>query len=119
VRTLTTALLLLVLAAPAGADRSRPPTHKTFVWFRDEIDASFRSCHKVTEYAPRLGYSTRTLNRLARENTGLSAKELTSASCSRRGGPLRTGRTPWRGSPRTSASMTRRTSRRTSTSAPA
>jgi AraC-like DNA-binding protein len=76
VRTLTTALLLLVLAMPAGTDRSRPPTHEAFVWFRDEIEASFRSCHKVTEYAARLGYSTRTLNRLARDNTGLSAKEL-------------------------------------------
>lgn len=75
-RTLTTALLLLVLAAPAGAERSRPPTHEAFVWFRDEIEASFRTCHKVTEYAARLGYSTRTLNRLARENTGLTAKEL-------------------------------------------
>jgi len=63
-------------APPPGADRGRLPTHAAFVWFRDEIEASFRTCHKVTEYAARLGYSTRTLNRLARENTGLSAKEL-------------------------------------------
>ena len=34
------------------------------------------SWHKVSDYADRLGYSSRTLNRLARQNTGLSAKEL-------------------------------------------
>jgi AraC-like DNA-binding protein len=62
----------------AGQEGSghRPPTHQAFVWFRDELEANFRTWHKVAEYAARLGYSTRTLNRLARENTGLSAKQL-------------------------------------------
>jgi AraC-like DNA-binding protein len=32
--------------------------------------------HQVSQYADRLGYSARTLNRLARANTGLSAKQL-------------------------------------------
>ncbi|HEX6355656.1 helix-turn-helix domain-containing protein [Actinophytocola sp.] len=74
-RTLAAALLLLVMAVPDGSGH-RPPTHQAFVWFRDELEASFRTRHKVADYAARLGYSTRTLNRLARENTGLSAKQL-------------------------------------------
>ncbi|TCO44590.1 AraC-like DNA-binding protein [Kribbella antiqua] len=74
-RALAAALLLLVMAEPEGSGR-RPPTHEVFVWFRDELEANFRTRHKVAEYAARLGYSTRTLNRLARENTGLSAKQL-------------------------------------------
>ena len=52
------------------------PTHEAYGWFRDHIEEHFRHWHKVSEYADRLGYSTRTLNRLAREYTGLSAKEL-------------------------------------------
>lgn len=72
---LAAALLLLVMAVPEGSGH-RPPTRQAFVWFRDELEASFRTRHKVAEYAARLGYSTRTLNRLARENTGLSAKQL-------------------------------------------
>ncbi|WP_410614467.1 helix-turn-helix domain-containing protein [Amycolatopsis sp. lyj-109] len=74
-RTLAAALLLLVMAVPEGSGR-RPPTREAFVWFREEVEKSFRTRHKVADYATRLGYSARTLNRLARENTGLSAKQL-------------------------------------------
>jgi AraC-like DNA-binding protein len=74
-RALAAALLLLVMAVPEGSGR-RPPTHQAFVWFREELEKSFRTRHQVAAYAARLGYSTRTLNRLARENTGLSAKQL-------------------------------------------
>ncbi len=56
--------------------RCTGPTHEAYGWFRDHIEEHFRSWHKVSEYADRLGYSTRTLNRLARQHTGLSAKEL-------------------------------------------
>lgn len=70
------ALLLLALAAAAGDDRAAAPTREAFVWFRDEVEKTFATRHKVADYAARLGYSTRTLNRLARENTGLSAKQL-------------------------------------------
>ena len=58
-------------AAPAPG-----PTHEAYTWFRDHIEEHFRSWHQVSQYADRLGYSTRTLNRLARQHTGLSAKEL-------------------------------------------
>ncbi|RSM38399.1 AraC family transcriptional regulator [Amycolatopsis balhimycina DSM 5908] len=74
-RALAAALLLLVMAVPEGSGR-RPPTHQAFVWFRDELEKSFRTRHQVAGYAARLGYSPRTLNRLARDNTGLSAKQL-------------------------------------------
>ncbi|MEV4053504.1 helix-turn-helix domain-containing protein [Amycolatopsis sp. NPDC049688] len=74
-RALAAALLLLVMAVPEGSGR-RPPTHQAFVWFREELEKNFPTRHQVAEYAARLGYSARTLNRLARENTGLSAKQL-------------------------------------------
>ena len=73
---LTALLMQLALAKPANGPFVPGPTHEAFTWFRDHIDEHFRTRHKVTEYADRLGYSTRTLNRLARQNTGLSAKEL-------------------------------------------
>ncbi|MGW6730994.1 helix-turn-helix domain-containing protein, partial [Nocardia sp. NPDC055029] len=75
-RLLGATLLLLAAEQPAGSGKIRTASHDAFLRFRDEIEAGFRTHHKVTEYAARLSYSTRTLNRLARENTGLSAKEL-------------------------------------------
>lgn len=75
-RLLAGALLLLALAAATGADREPAPTREAFIWFRDEVEREFATRHKVADYAARLGYSTRTLNRLARDHTGLSAKQL-------------------------------------------
>ncbi len=69
-------LIQLALVEPSGGMPSRRPTHEAFGWFRDHIEEHFRQWHQVSAYADRLGYSTRTLNRLARQNTGLSAKEL-------------------------------------------
>ena len=73
---LAAVLVHLTLAEPAGTAQPLRPTHEAFAWFRDHIEEHFDSWHKVSEYADRLGYSARTLNRLARHNTGLSAKEL-------------------------------------------
>lgn len=61
---------------PPGGGESLRPTHEAYGWFRDHIEEHFHEWHKVSEYAERLGYSARTLNRLARQHTGLSAKEL-------------------------------------------
>jgi AraC-like DNA-binding protein len=69
-------LVQLALVEPAGSAPALRPTHEAYAWFRDHIEEHFDSWHKVSEYAARLGYSARTLNRLARENTGLSAKQL-------------------------------------------
>jgi AraC-like DNA-binding protein len=72
------AALLIELALVQPADRTPSPgtTHEVFAWFRDHIEEHFQHWHKVGDYADRLGYSSRTLNRLARHHTGLSAKEL-------------------------------------------
>jgi AraC-like DNA-binding protein len=69
-------LVQLALVEPGGTAPAPGPTHEAYAWFRDHIEEHFRSWHKVGQYADRLGYSTRTLNRLARQHTGLSAKEL-------------------------------------------
>jgi AraC-like DNA-binding protein len=71
------ALLVELVRAQATRGGSTPgSTHEAYAWFRDHIEEHFRHWHKVGEYADRLGYSARTLNRLARRHTGLSAKEL-------------------------------------------
>jgi AraC-like DNA-binding protein len=70
---------LLVHLSLVGSDGTAPtarPTHEAYAWFRDHVDEHFRTWHQVGEYAARLGYSSRTLNRLARQNTGLTAKQL-------------------------------------------
>ena len=66
----------LALAQPADETVGPTATHEAYLWFRDEIDRRFSEWHKVTHYADRLGYSPRTLNRLARAHTGRSAKQL-------------------------------------------
>lgn len=73
---LAAVLVQLALVEPAGSAPALRPTHEAYAWFRDHIDEHFDSWHKVGQYADRLGYSARTLNRLAREHTGLSAKQL-------------------------------------------
>jgi AraC-like DNA-binding protein len=69
-------LVQLALVEPVDGVPEPRPTHEAYGWFRDHIEEHFRSWHKVSEYADRLGYSARTLNRLARQNTGLTAKQL-------------------------------------------
>lgn len=69
-------LVELERAWDAGGTPTPTSTHEVYGWFRDQIEEHFRRWHKVGEYADRLGYSARTLNRLARQYTGLSAKEL-------------------------------------------
>ncbi|QCO98308.1 helix-turn-helix domain-containing protein [Arthrobacter sp. 24S4-2] len=73
---ISVALLLLVVSASEESVRGRKQAHEAFIWFRENIDENFRTRRTVQDYAARLGYSTRTLNRLSRENTGLTAKQL-------------------------------------------
>lgn len=73
---LSALLVQLALVEPDGGTAKPAPTHEAFGWFRDQIEENFHTWHKVGEYADRLGYSPRTLNRLARRHTGLTAKEL-------------------------------------------
>ena len=69
-------LIELTLVVPLGSAPPLRPTHEAYGWFRDHIEEHFHTWHHVSQYADRLGYSTRTLNRLARQNTGLTAKQL-------------------------------------------
>lgn len=73
---LAAVLALLSLVRTTGAGPVAAPTHEAFGWFRDLLEQQFHTWHQVSDYAERLGYSTRTLNRLARQNTGLSAKQF-------------------------------------------
>ena len=74
--SLAALLAQLALVEPTAGVPAMRPTHEAFGWFRDHIEEHFHEWHKVGDYAERLGYSARTLNRLARKNTGLTAKEL-------------------------------------------
>jgi AraC-like DNA-binding protein len=74
-RSLAALLLELVARADApGAARRQPD--EDFLRLRDAIDDGFTTERRVAAYARRLGYSTRTLDRLARTNTGVTAKAL-------------------------------------------
>lgn len=73
---LAATLLELTATDPAGAPPGPVHSHEAYRWFRDEIDRRFDTWHRVGQYADRLGYSTRTLNRMARDHTGLTAKQL-------------------------------------------
>lgn len=74
--SLAALLVELTLLQAAGSAAAPEPMHEAFGWFRDLVEEHFRTWHKVNEYAERLGYSSRTINRLARQHTGLTAKEL-------------------------------------------
>lgn len=73
---LSAALLLLAGTAESGAARVEVEPPEAFHWFFDEIERCFAEHRTTAWYAQRLGYSERTLNRLARAHAGMSAKEL-------------------------------------------
>jgi len=112
-------LIELTLVEPLGSAPALRPTHEAYRWFLDHIEEHFHAWHQVSQYADRLGYSTRTLNRLARQNTGLAAKQLIDDASSSR--PSDDSVTPTAPSPRSlssSASRTPRTSPPTSAGTP-
>ena len=74
-RSLAALLLELVAGAAAPGTARRQPA-EDFLRLRDAIDDGFTTERRVAAYARRLGYSTRTLDRLARANAGLTAKAL-------------------------------------------
>ena len=73
---ISVSLLLLASSSLDNKVQHRTQAHEAFNWFREDIDVNFRTRRTVEDYAARLGYSARTLNRLSRANTGLSAKQL-------------------------------------------
>jgi AraC-like DNA-binding protein len=76
---LSRSLAALLLELVAGADApgtARPHPAEDFLRLRDAIEDGFATEHRVAGYARRLGYSTRTLDRVARANAGVTAKAL-------------------------------------------
>ncbi len=72
-------LAALLLELVAGADTlvaGRRPPAEDFLRLRDAIEDGFTTEHRVAQYARRLGYSTRTLDRLARTTANTTAKAL-------------------------------------------
>jgi AraC-like DNA-binding protein len=67
-------LRLAASAPPAGSPAGAQD--EVYRWFRDEVEQRFHELHKVGEYAARLGYSARTINRAVNARTGLTAKQL-------------------------------------------
>jgi len=70
---LAAVLLRLVASAETTSASTQDDVYR---WFRDEVEQRFTELHKVSEYAARLGYSARTVNRAAQARTGLTAKQL-------------------------------------------
>lgn len=66
---------MLAGSSPAGSS-PLGSRNEVFSWFEEEIERSFHRERSVAGYARRLGYSERTLNRLARTHAGTTAKEL-------------------------------------------
>lgn len=74
-RVLGILIVELALTHPAG-DAVRRPHEDLFYALSAAIDADFATTRNTGEYARRLGYSARTLNRSALRNTGLTVKQL-------------------------------------------
>jgi len=76
-RQLLGALLLRIARLPADAD----PAHgdSRFERFQQELERSFAETRNAAEYAARIGYSLRSLNRICVAASGRSAKALIDA----------------------------------------
>lgn len=74
-RQLLGALLLRVARLPGDTPRHDP----RFERFQQELERSFSETRNAAEYAARIGYSTRSLNRICLAATGRSAKALIDA----------------------------------------
>ncbi|MCX2947174.1 AraC family transcriptional regulator [Lentzea sp. NEAU-D7] len=74
-RQLLGALLLRIARLPGDTPRHDP----RFERFQQELERSFATTRNAAEYAARIGYSTRSLNRICLAATGQSAKALIDA----------------------------------------
>jgi AraC-like DNA-binding protein len=69
--------LLLRIARLAPEDP--PARHPTFQHFQRELELSFATTRNAADYATRVGYSLRSLNRVCEQATGRTAKALVDA----------------------------------------
>jgi AraC-like DNA-binding protein len=79
-RQLLAGVLLRIarLPAPEGGART-PAAEEPYRLFRHELERSFALLRQAQDYATRLGYSLKTLNRSCRRATGHTAKQLIDA----------------------------------------
>lgn len=73
---LATLLLRITRLASAKQSNTVVLASQTYQRFRTELETSFAEIRTTNEYARRLGYSARTLNRACIEESGHTAKEL-------------------------------------------
>ncbi|WP_226967174.1 helix-turn-helix domain-containing protein [Streptomyces phaeolivaceus] len=78
-RHLLAALLLRIATLPAADGRTRTPVEEPYRLFRHELERSFAILRQAHDYATRLGYSLKTLNRSCQRATGHTAKQLIDA----------------------------------------
>ncbi|MFD4511146.1 helix-turn-helix domain-containing protein [Streptomyces sp. NPDC058457] len=78
-RHLLAALLLRIARLPASDGRAPAVTEEPYRLFRHELERSFAVLRQGHEYAARLGYSLKTLNRACQRATGHTAKQLVDA----------------------------------------
>lgn len=77
-RQLLAALLVRIARLPLTdqAGNRRGALHETFQRFQHELERSFTTTRNTSDYAARVGYSPRSLNRICQAATGRSAKAL-------------------------------------------
>ncbi|MFW0789421.1 helix-turn-helix domain-containing protein [Gordonia sp. CPCC 205333] len=73
---LATAAILVLAEAEHSASSIRPPPNERLQQFHTEVDQNFATDRTVEGYAQRLHCSPRTLNRLVRDQTGRSPKDI-------------------------------------------
>ncbi|MFD7256775.1 AraC family transcriptional regulator [Streptomyces sp. NPDC059874] len=80
-RHLLAGILLRVARLPAPDDGARAAVAgpEPYRLFRQELERSFAVLHQAHDYANRLGYSLKTVNRACRRATGHTAKQLVDA----------------------------------------
>jgi AraC-like DNA-binding protein len=73
-----TVLLLRIAALPTppGAAQPTAVADETYLRFRREVERHFHRTRQVEDYAQRLGYSSKTLNRACQAATGHTAKQV-------------------------------------------
>ncbi|WP_150134519.1 AraC family transcriptional regulator [Streptomyces hyaluromycini] len=75
-RQLLAALLLRIARLPTSDGRAQAVTEEPYRLFRHELERSFAVLRQAHEYAARLGYSLKTLNRACQRATGRTARQL-------------------------------------------
>lgn len=78
-RQLLGGILLRIARLPAPGGAPSPAAEQPYRLFQHELERSFTQRRQAHDYATRLGYSLKTLNRACRRATGRTAKQLIEA----------------------------------------